>query len=157
MRPSIWQAKEQFDFNVRVFGGTSVGYRENCRAIMRRNIRAIIARLRERALLYNSLGLTEMDRLVAAAVSDIIEAEDFFNEVTAPTPNVIAARVLIGLTNDCEQGATAAGKGYCGTMAMALIAMGGLLPNLSGLIRDHGAFFVSNPDLPLSDQPFNAA
>jgi len=31
-------------------------------------------------------------------------------------------------------GAIAEGNGYCGTMAMALVALKGLLPNLSGLI-----------------------
>jgi hypothetical protein len=39
-------------------------------------------------------------------------------------------------------------------MAMALVALRGLLPNLSGLIREHAAFFVSNSSLSLSAMPF---
>jgi hypothetical protein len=42
-------------------------------------------------------------------------------------------------------------------MAMALVALKGLSPNLSGLIRDHAAFFVANPELPLSGMPFAPA
>jgi hypothetical protein len=39
-------------------------------------------------------------------------------------------------------------------MAMGLVALRGLLPSLSGLISDHAALFVSNPELPLSGMPF---
>jgi len=39
-------------------------------------------------------------------------------------------------------------------MAMALVALRGLLPDLSSTIRDHAAFFVGNPTLPLSAMPF---
>jgi hypothetical protein len=42
-------------------------------------------------------------------------------------------------------------------MAMALVALRGLLPDLSGLIRDHAAFFVSNPELPLREMMFAPA
>ena len=41
-------------------------------------------------------------------------------------------------------------------MAMALVALRGLLPDLSGLIRDHAALFVSDPGLPLAAMPFAA-
>jgi len=39
-------------------------------------------------------------------------------------------------------------------MAMGLVALRGLLPSLSGLIRDHAALFVSSPVLPLAAMPF---
>jgi len=42
-------------------------------------------------------------------------------------------------------------------MAMALVALRALLPSLSGLIRDHAAFFVANPGLPFSGMPFAPA
>jgi hypothetical protein len=32
--------------------------------------------------------------------------------------------------------------------------MTNVLPSLSGMIRDHAALFVSNPELPLSAMPF---
>ena len=56
VRPSIYQAKENFEFAVRVFGSTPA-FRKRCRATMRRNIRAIVARLRDRKRLYAELGL----------------------------------------------------------------------------------------------------
>jgi hypothetical protein len=64
---------------------------------------------------------------------------------------------MIGLSNDCQRDAIASGNGDCGTMAMALVGLQGLVPNLSGPIREHAAFFVSNPALPLSAMPFAAA
>ena len=38
--------------------------------------------------------------------------------------------------------------GHCATMAMGLLALKGLRPNLSGLIGEHVAFFAANPELP---------
>jgi hypothetical protein len=56
VRPSIYQAKEHFDFAVSVFA-SSPKTRENCRATMRRSIKAIVMRLRARKRLYAELGL----------------------------------------------------------------------------------------------------
>jgi hypothetical protein len=39
-------------------------------------------------------------------------------------------------------------------MALALVSLRGLLPGLSGLIRERAALTVDNPALPLSDMPF---
>jgi hypothetical protein len=133
VRPSIWDAKENFDFGVRVFHWTGK-HRAAQRATMRRTVRDIIGRLRERSRLRNELGLTELNRQIEATTDAEIEAEDFFLECDDETPNIVAARLMIGLTNDCQKDAIAEGNGYCGTMAMALVALKGLLPNLSGLI-----------------------
>jgi HAMP domain-containing protein len=152
VRPSIHQAKDQFEFAVSVFGSTPK-FRENSRAAMRRSIKAIVARLRERRHLYEDLGLTALDHEMSDAVTAMCKAEDAIGELEQ-SPNVIAATVLAGLGNDCSRSEFAEGYGYSGTMAMALVALRGLLPNLSGMIRDHAAFFVSNPTLPLSAMPF---
>jgi hypothetical protein len=152
VRPAIWQAKEHFDFAVSVFGSTPK-FRENCRATMRRSIRAIVVRLRDRKRLYAELGLDRLDREMSDACTAMCEVEDKIGELE-PLPNVIAATLLAGLSNDCSRSDFAEGNGYRGTMAMALVALRGLLPNLSGLIRDHAALFVSNPTLPLSAMPF---
>jgi hypothetical protein len=64
VRPSIHQAKENFEFAVRVFGSTPA-FRKHCRANMRRNIRAIVAQLRERDRLYTELGLIDLDRAMS--------------------------------------------------------------------------------------------
>ena len=90
------------------------------------------------------------------AVTAMCKAEDAIGELEQ-SPNVIAATVLAGLCNDCSRSDFAEGDGYGGTMAMGLVALRGLLPNLSGMIRDHAAFFVSNPTLPLSAMPFALA
>ena len=148
----IYQAKEHFDFAVSVFA-SSPKTRENCRAAMRRNIKAIVARLRARHQLYVELGLDRIDREMSDACTAMCEVEDAIGELEQ-SPNVVAAQLLASLGDDCDRTSCASGNGYCGTMAMALVALRGLLPSLSGLIREHAAFFVSNPTLPLSAMPF---
>jgi hypothetical protein len=155
VRPSLWRCRKDFDFAARVFALDSAG-RKKARATMRARMRAIVARLREQDRLYEELGLTELNRQTEATIDAITSAEDYLHECDDETPNIAAARLMMGLPNDCQQDATASGNGYCGTMAMALVALKGLLPSLSGLIRDHAAFFVSNPTLPLSAMPFVA-
>jgi hypothetical protein len=154
VRPSIWQAKEHFEFAVSVFA-KSPKCRENSRATMRRSIKAIVVRLRERKRLYEQLNLNELDRQITAACNAILAAEEAIGELEQ-TPNVIAAQLLASLSNECARTSYATGNGYCGTMAMGLVALRGLLPDLSGLIREHAAFFVSNPERPLSAMPFAA-
>jgi hypothetical protein len=156
VRPSLRHCREQFEFEARVFHLGPVS-RAKARAAMRARMRAIIARLHERDRLYDELGLTELNRQIEATTDTRIEAEDYFHECEDETSNIVAARLLMGLINDCQRDAIASGSDYCGTMAMALAALKGLLPNLSGLIREHAAFFVANPELPLSGMPFAAA
>jgi hypothetical protein len=107
--------------------------------------------------LYDELGLTQLSRQIEATTDDIIAAEDYFRECDDDSPNIVAGRLMIGLSNDCQRDSIADGNGYCGTMAMALIALQGLVPSLSGLIRDHAAFFVNSPRLPLAGMPFASA
>ena len=123
---------------------------------MRRSIKAIVARLRERKRLYDELNLNELDRQMTAACNAMLAVEEAIGELEQ-APNVVAAQLLAGLSNDCDRTSYATGNGYCGTMAMALVALRGLLPGLSGMIRDHAAFFVSNPSLPLSAMVFAAS
>jgi hypothetical protein len=153
VRPSTWQAKENFEFAVRVFGNGSAAYREKARAILRQNVRAIVARLRERNALYESLGLIELDREITAACDALCAAEDAISELEQ-TPNVVAARLMARLAINCNNDSVADGNGYDGAMATALIALRGLLPSLSGLIREHAAFYVENPTTPLGAMPF---
>jgi hypothetical protein len=152
-RPTIDECRETFAFNVQVFGFKGRA-RSVARAHMRKSIAAIVARLRERNRLYSALGLTDLDREISAACDAMLATEEAIGELEQ-SPNVVAATVLAGLCNDCDRTSYATGNGYCGTMAMALIALRGLLPSLSGLIRDHAAFFVSNPTLPLSAMIFS--
>ncbi|SHH62785.1 hypothetical protein [Bradyrhizobium erythrophlei] len=156
VRPSLWRCREDFDFAARVFALNSAG-RKKARAAMRARMRGIVDRLRERERLRDKLGLTELNRQIESTADAIRGAEDYFHECDDGAPNIVAARLMMGLTNDCQQDATASGNGYCGTMAMALVALKGLLPNLSGLIRNHAAFFVANPEWPLSAMPFALA
>lgn len=151
-RPTIDERRELFAFKVRVFGleGRS---RSVARADMRRSVAAIVARLRERNRLYVALGLTDLDREMIAACDAILAAEEAISGLEQ-SPNVIAANVLANLSNDCSRSDFAAGNGYCGTMAMGLVALRGLLPGLSGMIRDHAALFVGKPGAPLGDMPF---
>jgi hypothetical protein len=152
VRPSIYQAKEHFEFAVSVFA-SSPKTRENCRATMRRSIKAIVVRLRARKRLYAELGLDRIDIAMSNACIAMCKAEDAIRDLPA-SPNVVAASLLAGLSNDCNRSDFAEGNGYCGTMAMALVALRGLLPDLSGPIRDDAAYFVNNPTLPLSAMSF---
>jgi hypothetical protein len=152
VRPSIYRPKENFEFAVGVFGSTPA-FRERCRANMRRNIKAIVARLRERKRLYTELGLYDLSQAMSNACTSMSETEDAIGELT-PSPNVVAAMVLAGVCDNCGHSDFAEGNGYCGTMAVALVSLRGLLPGLSGLIREHAAFMVDNPTLPLSAMPF---
>ena len=120
---------------------------------MQRNIKAIVVRLRERKRLYTELGLDRIDREMSDACTAMCEAEDAIRNL-APASNVVAAIVLASLSNDCNRSDFAEGNGYCGTIAMALVALRGLLRDLSGAIRDDAAYFTSNPTLPLSAMPF---
>lgn len=152
VRPAIWQAREHFEFAVSVFG-SSTEFRKNSRAAMRRSIKAIIVRLRARNALYAELGLDDLSREVTAACTAICAIEDAIEQLE-PSPNVTAANVLAGLSNECCRDDFAKGHRHCGTMAIALVALQGLLPVVSGPIGEHAAFFVSNPALPLSAMPF---
>jgi hypothetical protein len=152
VRPSIHQEKEKFEFAVRVFGSTPA-FRERCRATMRRNIKAIVARFRERNRLYTELGLFDLDQALSDTSIALREIEDKIGALEQ-SPNVIAASVLAAMCTNCSRSDFAQGSGYCETMEVAFIALRGLLPDLSGLIREHVALMVNNPTLPLSAMPF---
>jgi hypothetical protein len=76
-RPSIFDAKRDFDFHMSVFAGEpSTAHYEAVRASERRNmrkrIRTLIGRLRERDRIYDELHLIELDSLMTAeARSDV--------------------------------------------------------------------------------------
>jgi hypothetical protein len=154
VRVSLWQCRSDFDFAVRVFE-LNVQGRAKARARMRARMRRVITLWRERDRLYDELGLIELDRQSQAICSAIISLEDSISE-QEPTPNIVAAKLMITLGDECDRSSRAIGNDYCTTMSMALVVLQGLLPNLSGLIKTHAAFFVSNPDLRLSEMPFVA-
>ena len=118
-------------------------------------MRRVIVLMRERNRLYAELGLIELDRQLNDICTAITSLEDTMSE-QEPTPNIVAAKLMITLGDECDRASRAIGNDYCATMAMALVVLQGLLPNLSGLIKTHAAFFVGNPDLPLSEMPFVA-
>ena len=122
---------------------------------MRRKIRTIVGRLRERRRLFDQLGLTELNRQIEATTDAIVETEAQLFELSG-RPNVSAAHLMMEVCQNCGLEDFAGGSGYSGGMAIAAMGLKALLPNLSGLIRDHVAFFVSNPELPLSATPFAA-
>lgn len=160
VRPSTFDAKRDFDFFVDVFGCPDSPHypamRAKARANMRRRILQVVARLRERARLYDQLRLIELDRQITAESLRIVAAEDALRDLHS-TPDKAAALLMAQLGIECDDSAFASGNGYDGTMAMAATALEALLPNLSGTIRDHAAFFVANSALPFSQMPFRAA
>jgi hypothetical protein len=160
VRPSIWQAREDFEFAARVFA-RSPASREKYRAAMRQSIRAVVARLRERRRLNDEIGITALEHGMDEACRAICAAEDSIAALE-PSSNSTAALLMAKLSHDCCRHDAAAplgfegAPGYCEAMSMALVALRGLLPGLSGLIREHAAFYVGSSALPLSDMPFTA-
>lgn len=152
-RPSPLDRRENFDFAVRTFGLKGKA-RRNARDRMHRRIAAINARVAARDRLYDQLGITELDREGDAICAAIIAAENAICDSADNSPNVIAARLLIAVCDNCGHADHATGQGRCGTMGLALIALTPLLPGLTGLIRDHATIFVENPTLPLGNMPF---
>jgi hypothetical protein len=69
---------------------------------MRRLIKAIVARLRARKQLYAELGLDRFDREMFDACAAMCEVEDTIGELS-PSPNVVAAIMLAGLSIDCSR------------------------------------------------------
>jgi hypothetical protein len=162
VRVSLWQCRQDFYTTVRILSaGTEelakaqIAMRSKARAAMRARMRRVIALWRERDRLYQDLGLIDLDRQSQAICSAIVSLEDSISE-QEPTPNIVAAKLMITLGDECDRSSRAIGNDCCTTMSMALVVLQGLLPNLSGLIKTHAAFFVSNPDLRLSEMPFVA-
>jgi hypothetical protein len=162
VRVSLWQCRQDFYTTVRILSvGTEelakaqIAMRSKARAAMRARMRRVIALWRERDRLYQDLGLIDLDRQSQAICKAIISLEDTIAEQEL-TPNIVAAKLMITLGEECDRSSRAIGNEYSTTMSMALVVLQGLLPNLSGLIKTHAAFFVSNPDLPLSEMPFVA-
>jgi hypothetical protein len=145
--PSVAGYYDEFNLTVRALHLEGPA-RAAARAHMRRLIRGVIDRLRERRRLSQ-----QMDD----ACDELLAVEAFFLDFKNEMPDIVAARLMINLSYDCDLDAYARGNGYSGTMAMALIALRGLRPHLSGLIRDHAAFFVENPNLPLREMPLAPA
>ena len=162
VRPSIHDAKRDFDFFMRTSGSPgSPGYealRAKVRQNMRQRIRTIVARLRERHRIYEELRLYALGDEIQTECELIFDAELALEGLDDPSPDKFAARLMAQLTQDCNRDAVASGNGYCATAAMAATALEALLPSLSdGLIREHAAFFVANRTAPFSAMPFRAA
>jgi hypothetical protein len=102
------------------------------------------------------LGITELNRQIEATTDAIIETEGQLFEL-GDSPNVSAAHLMMEVCQNCGLEDFTGGNGYSGAMAIAAMALKPLLPSLSGLIRDHAAFFVDNPGLPLRQMMFAAA
>jgi hypothetical protein len=112
--------------------------------------------LQERDRLFSELGLDSFDDLIVAECNAIMATEDAIDDL-APSPNRTAALIMVRLSQDCDKDSYASGNGYCGIMAVAIIALEAPRPNLSGMIRDHAAFFVANTRTPFSEMPFAAS
>ncbi|MHC2241207.1 hypothetical protein [Bradyrhizobium elkanii] len=160
VRPSIYEVREEFESWMRISGSPEHPFyaatRAKARANMRRRIRKIVARLRERERIYDELGLPSLDDQIEAEC-EAIRTTDAAMEALDQTPDAVAARLMARVDQDSFGNAPACGPGYDSAAAVAFIAIEALLPNLSGLIRDHAAFFVSNPYNPMSDMPWKAA
>ena len=94
----------------------------------------------------------------SVAVCDaLFDKEAFFrDEYSHETPNILAGRIMVNLCADGDLEAKAERNGHCATMAMGLLALKGLRPNLSGLIASTSHFLPPIPERPLREMPFAA-
>lgn len=157
-RPSLYDVKNDFEVYCRTIlsGPSSHNYepcRARARARMRERMRPIIARLRERKRLSEELGLNRIDDELVALVDQIGEVEKQIAGLHDSADRT-AALIMVQVEAECMVGDFTQGPGYSGTMAMAHLALNSLLPQLSGVIREHADFFVSNPTLPACRMPF---
>jgi hypothetical protein len=144
VRPSMYDCHRDFHLAVQTFGleGTA---RARARAHMRQSIRGIVACLHERDRVHDAVGLSRLEPESVAVCDALFDKEAFFrDEYSHETPNILAGR-MVNLCADGDLEAKAEGNGHCATMAMGLLALKGLRPNLSGLIGEHVAFFYANP------------
>ncbi|MGY4499176.1 hypothetical protein ACVWYH_003107 [Bradyrhizobium sp. GM24.11] len=157
VRPSIYGVRQEFETFMAMAGaGPGSAARVRARAQMRERIKLIVARLRERKRLYEELGLNVMSDGCEAACEGIRDAVEAIEDLP-PSPERSAALVMEGLSNECTVDAFASGNGYCGTMAIAVVALEAFLPGLSGLIREHAAHFLANRTSTLASMPFTPA
>ncbi|MBM7483350.1 hypothetical protein ACVWWI_003334 [Bradyrhizobium sp. USDA 3686] len=157
-RPSPHDVKSDFEVYCRtILGGPSSHNYEACRAKararMRERMRPIIARLRERRRISEDLGLNRIEHELIALVDKIggVERQIVMLHDSADRT---AALIMAQVEAECMVGDYADGPGYCGTMAMAHLALRSLLPQLSAVIHEHADFFVSNPTLAACRMPF---
>jgi hypothetical protein len=82
---------------------------------MRRNIKAVVARLRARKQLYAELGLDRIDCEISDTCTAICDIEDTIAALEQ-SPNVIAASLLAAVCTNCSRSDFAQGPGYCEAM-----------------------------------------
>jgi hypothetical protein len=154
IRPSPYDIRLEHEVCLQDFVH-SEGQRAKILANMDRRLAALEAREQERARLRDELGITEFSRQIEEAADGVSDCEWELEDLDR-TPDVAAAMVMAELGTECLQDATIAGDNRSGTMRIAAAALEALLPNLSGLIREHAAFFIANRTTPLSAMPFHA-
>ena len=156
MRPSPFDIRHEHESYVSTYGFLhSEAQKAKVLAEMDQRLLALEAREQERDRLKDQLGIAEFERQMTAAAEGVVASETELENIEQ-TPNVIAALLMADLGCECMQEATIAGPNRDGTMRMGAAALEALLPKLSGLIRDHAAFFVANRTTPLSAMPFSA-
>jgi hypothetical protein len=128
---------------------------DKCLAAMDQRLAPLDAREQERRRLEGELGIPEFSRQIEEAADGVSDCEWEVADLD-PTPDTAAALIMADLGIECLQEATITGDDRCGTMRIAAAALEALVPNLSGLIREHAAFFIANRTTPLSAMPFHA-
>jgi hypothetical protein len=94
VRPSTYDCRRDFALAVQTFG-LEGAERANARAHMRRSIRGIVARLRERDRLHDAVGLSRLEPESVAVCDALFDKEAFFrDEYDHETPNILAGRIM---------------------------------------------------------------
>lgn len=157
VRVSPYDVRSDYKTRLRMLGNPEgknyAAWRATARAQMRQRMRVVIRRVREQRRLLEELGIAAVERRIGAAVDGLIEVENTIRELHESADRT-AALIMANVDDNCQPAASIAGDDRDATMEIAAVALKLLLPELSGLIREHAQFFVSSPTTPLREMPF---
>jgi hypothetical protein len=152
-RVSPHDIKRSFEFTIGMFPEMNSTVRAKHRATMRESLRKLIARVREQRAEKDRLGLLENERQSEALNAQQFQIEDAIRE-GGQTPDAKAAAIMVSLQDNCGLDSSAAEDSE---MSLACVALDLLLPQLTGLIREHAAFYLENRTATLREMPFARA
>lgn len=148
-RLSTYDVKERFDFEMSVFPNPPA-VRAIHRANMRATLRKVIARIRAQKAERARVGLDENERRSLELSKAQWRVEEAI-QTGRQTPDVKAVDIMLSLQENCLLNSSAEDDSE---MALACIPLEMLLPQLTGLIREHAAFYLENRTARLRDMPF---
>lgn len=150
-RISPFDIRRSFESNARLwkafdaYRGDGCG-RERARAIYRKDMRELVARLRRQREEERKVGLWEIEAQMEALSDQIFDLEDRIKNLDVPSAEVPQKAAAVLLIESRERRS----DDSFGESAM----LDTLRPLLTGLISEHAKYVAENPDEPMAAMPF---